>query len=640
MVELYTMMRYLQYHMLEQGYQDSTGKTRSLKHFDNWAATFGEQVTAVELKPEGTGFRLKTCFARFYNLPELISRWKEAADIQTADMLKLPVPDVEYITVQTEPSEAQKLMVKGLADRAEKIRKDRIDPRIDNMLKVTSDGRKLALDQRIMNPLLPDDPGSKVNACVNNVFQIWKDSTPQKGTQLIFSDLSTPKGRSEGDSAKSDTTEAPSDREAAPEENAMEASVYEDIRKKLIAKGIPAEQIAFIHNASTEAQKAELFAKVRSGQVRVLLGSTQKMGAGTNVQTKLIASHDLDCPWRPADLEQRAGRIVRRGNENDRVKIFRYVTKGTFDAYTWGLVESKQKFIGQVMTSKSPARSIEDVDATALTYAEVKMLATGDTRIKEKMDLDIQVTKLKMLKSNHLAQQYEMQDKVRGYFPNKIKETRLYIDCLTADLPMLETHPVKEDNFSMAIMGTVYTERKEAGKAIIAACRLMDDPGKEVELGEYRGFPMKLSFDGAKFQVTMKQNLSYTAELSDDVVGNVTRINNALEKIPESLQRHKENLDRLHKELESAKEEADRPFAQEQELAEKTARLAELNTALDQTEKEADKSVEETIQDIPVQEDKGKPVLSGTKSSVLQTLQEYKQLVPAQSGAEHVREGR
>lgn len=594
----------------------------------------------MELKPEGTGFRLKTRFARFYNLPELISRWKEAADIQTADMLKLPVPDVEYITVQTEPSEAQKLMVKGLADRAEKIRKDRIDPRIDNMLKVTSDGRKLALDQRIMNPLLPDDPGSKVNACVNNVFQIWKDSTPQKGTQLIFSDLSTPKGRSEGDSAKSDTTEAPSDREAAPEENAMEASVYEDIRKKLIAKGIPAEQIAFIHNASTEAQKAELFAKVRSGQVRVLLGSTQKMGAGTNVQTKLIASHDLDCPWRPADLEQRAGRIVRRGNENDRVKIFRYVTKGIFDAYTWGLVESKQKFIGQVMTSKSPARSIEDVDATALTYAEVKMLATGDTRIKEKMDLDIQVTKLKMLKSNHLAQQYEMQDKVRGYFPNKIKETRLYIDCLTADLPMLETHPVKEDNFSMAIMGTVYTERKEAGKAIIAACRLMDDPGKEVELGEYRGFPMKLSFDGAKFQVTMKQNLSYTAELSDDVVGNVTRINNALEKIPESLQRHKENLDRLHKELESAKEEADRPFAQEQELAEKTARLAELNTALDQTEKEADKSVEETIQDIPVQEDKGKPVLSGTKSSVLQTLQEYKQLVPAQSGAEHVREGR
>ncbi len=338
---------------------------------------------------------------------------------------------------------------------------------------------------------------------------------------------------------------------------------------------------------------------------------------------------------------------MRRGNENDRVRIFRYVTKGTFDAYTWGLVESKQKFIGQVMTSKSPARSIEDVDATALTYAEVKMLATGDTRIKEKMDLDIQVTKLKMLKSNHLAQQYEMQDKVRGYFPNKIKETRLYIDCLTADLPMLETHPVKEDNFSMTIMGTVYTERKEAGKAIIAACRLMDDPGKEVELGEYRGFPMKLSFDGVKFQVTMKQNLSYTAALSDDVVGNITRINNALEKIPESLQRHKENIDRLHKELESAKEEAERPFAQEKELAEKTARLAELNTALDQTEKEADKSVEESTQkgqeksqDIPVQEDREKTALSGTKSSVLQTLQEYKQLVPAQSGAEHVREGR
>ncbi len=447
MVELYTMMRYLQYNMLEQGYQDSTGRARSLKHFDNWAATFGEQVTAVELKPEGTGFRLKTRFARFYNLPELMNLWKEAADIQTADMLKLPVPEAEYITIQTEPSEAQKKMVQGLAERAEKIRKEKIDPSLDNMLKITSDGRKLALDQRIMNPLLPDDPGSKVNACVENVFQIWQESTPSKGTQLIFSDLSTPKGRADQKKETEKEAEGPDDGKEPEtgEETVMEASVYEDIRKKLIAKGIPAEEIAFIHDANTENQKAELFAKVRSGQVRVLLGSTQKMGAGTNVQTKLIASHDLDCPWRPADLEQRAGRIVRRGNENSHVKIFRYVTKGTFDAYTWGLVESKQKFIGQIMTSKSPARSIEDVDATALSYAEVKMLATGDPRIKEKMDLDIQVTKLKMLKSNHTAQQYELQDRVRGYFPNKIKETELFIDCLKADLPFLEAHPVKED---------------------------------------------------------------------------------------------------------------------------------------------------------------------------------------------------
>lgn len=340
MVELYTMMRYLQSDMLQQGYQDSAGRLHSLRHFDNWAATFGEQVTAVELKPEGTGFRLKTRFARFYNLPELMNLWKEAADIQTADMLKLPVPEAEYITIQTEPSEAQKQMVQGLAERAERIRKENIDPSIDNMLKITSDGRKLALDQRIMNPLLGDDPGSKVNACVDNVFQIWQESTPAKGTQLIFSDLSTPKGRAE---PKKETGEEPE----SGEETVMEASVYEDIRKKLVNKGIPAEEIAFIHDANTESQKAELFAKVRNGQVRVLLGSTQKMGAGTNVQTKLIASHDLDCPWRPADLEQRAGRIVRRGNENDHVKIFRYVTKGTFDAYTWGLVESKQKFIGR-----------------------------------------------------------------------------------------------------------------------------------------------------------------------------------------------------------------------------------------------------------------------------------------------------
>ena len=639
MVELYTMMRYLQYNMLEQGYQDSTGKTRSLKHFDNWAATFGEQVTAVELKPEGTGFRLKTRFARFYNLPELMNLWKEAADIQTADMLKLPVPEAEYITIQTEPSEAQKKMVQGLAERAEKIRREKIDPSIDNMLKITSDGRKLALDQRIMNPLLLDDPGSKVNACVENVFKIWQESTPAKGTQLIFSDLSTPKGRADQKKENGKEAEGPDDGKEPEtgEETIMEASVYEDIRKKLIVKGIPAEEIAFIHDANTENQKAELFAKVRSGQVRVLLGSTQKMGAGTNVQTKLIASHDLDCPWRPADLEQRAGRIVRRGNENDHVKIFRYVTKGTFDAYTWGLVESKQKFIGQIMTSKSPARSIEDVDATALSYAEVKMLATGDQRIKEKMDLDIQVTKLKMLKSNHTAQQYEMQDKVRGYYPNKIKETELLIDCLKADLLLLEAHPAKEDAFTMEVMGTVYTDRKEAGQAIVAACRLMDDPDKDVELGSYRGFPMKLCFDGTKFKVTMKQHLTHTAELSSDVVGNITRINNALEKIPLSLKNHQENLARLHTELESAKEEAERPFPQEEELAEKSARLTELNTVLDNEEK-GHGSGKETLEEEPAPEENGRQEGAAAKPSILKSLKEYERPAPVISDREKSQE--
>ncbi|MCM1561791.1 MAG: helicase, partial [Butyrivibrio sp.] len=648
MVELYTMMRYLQYDMLEEGFQDSAGQTHSLKHFDNWAATFGELVAAVELKPEGTGFRLKTRFSRFYNLPELMNRWKEAADIQTADMLNLPVPEAEYVTVQTEPSGAQKAMVQSLAERAERIRKLKLDPRIDNMLKITSDGRKLALDQRIMNPLLPDDPGSKVNACVDKVFRIWQEYAETKGTQLIFSDLSTPKGRAEPkkgaakeEVAKEGAAKESAGGEAAAEEEAvMEASVYEDIRKKLITKGIPPQEIAFIHDANTEAQKAELFAKVRSGQVRVLLGSTQKMGAGTNVQTRLVASHDLDCPWRPADLEQRAGRIVRRGNENEKVTIFRYVTKGTFDAYTWGLVESKQKFIGQIMTSKSPARSIEDVDATALSYAEVKMLATGDPRIKEKMDLDIQVSKLKMLKANHLSQQYELQDRVRGYYPNKIKETHLYIECLEKEMPLLKADPAREDAFVMTVMGTVYTERKEAGKAVVAACRLMDDPGKEIDLGEYRGFSMKLLFDGAKFKAVLKKHLTHTAELSDDVVGNIIRINNVLEKIPQALEAHKENLARLQRELDNAREELERPCPQEQELAEKSARLAELNAILDHEEKDSGKERDDGEKEAgdgmqePADEEQGAAQAQErqapeAKPSILKTLKEYEPPAPA-----------
>lgn len=617
MVELYTMMRYLQLDML---------KKRGMAHFDDWAANFGEKVTAVELKPEGTGFRAKTRFARFFNLPELMKLWKEAADIQTADMLKLPVPEVEYITVSTEPSEAQKQMVQDLAERAEAVRQGSVDPSVDNMLKITSDGRKLALDQRILNPLLGDDPNSKVNACVNNVFEIWKESAGTRGTQLIFSDLSTPKGKAERPPAK-EGAEEPGDGNEQPEDAEalrLETSVYEDIRDKLVAKGIPREEIAFIHEANTEAQKAELFAKVRNGQIRVLLGSTQKMGAGTNVQKRLIASHDLDCPWRPADLEQRAGRILRRGNDNPKVKIFRYVTKGTFDAYNWGLVENKQKFIGQIMTSKSPARSIEDVDATALSYAEVKMIATGDPRIKEKMDLDIQVSKLKMLKSNHMAQKYEMEDKVVGYYPQKIAETRLFIEALSADLPILQSHPAKDDAFSITIQGKVYTERKEAGEALVAACQSIKDPEKPIELGEYRGFPMKLRFENRTFKVTMKQHLTYTAELSTDVVGNITRINNALEKIPENLVRNRERLENLQTELASTKEEAARPFPQEEELEQKSARLSQLNKELDNEEKQPKTE--------PAREEENEREAPGGKPSILKALKQFDRPAPAASG--------
>ena len=547
MVELYTMMRYLQFDTLVKN---------GHRHFDNWAADFGEKVTAMELKPEGTGFRSKTRFAKFYNLPELMSIWKEAADIQTADMLNLPVPEAEYITVTTEPSTFQQEMVAELGERAEAVRNREVEPSVDNMLRITSDGRKLALDQRLQNPLLPDDPNSKVNACVRNIVKEWRDSTEIRGTQLVFCDLSTPKGDGK-------------------------FNVYDDIKAKLIAQGIPQEEIAFIHDANTEAQKAELFAKVRRGQVRVLIGSTQKMGAGTNVQDRIVASHDLDCPWRPADLEQRAGRSLRQGNMNKKVRMYKYVTKGTFDAYNWGLVENKQKFIGQVMTSKSPARSAEDVDATALSYAEVKALATGDDRIREKMDLDVQVAKLKMLKANHTAMQYEMQDKALKYYPQQMAETKLFIEALGKDLPIVQAHPVKDDAFTMTVMGQVFTERKAAGEAILKACMLMDNPEKVVDLGEYRGFPMQLHCDGFKFKVTMKQHLTYTAELSDDPVGNVTRINNALEGMAENLKRNETRLVRLESELKNAQEEAERPFPKEEELRQKSARLTQLNRELE-----------------------------------------------------------
>ena len=605
MVELYTMMRYLQFDTLEEiGH----------RHFDSWAATFGEKVTAMELKPEGTGFRSKTRFAKFYNLPELMSIWKEAADIQTADMLNLPTPEAEYITVTTEPSIFQQGMVAELGDRAEAVRGGQVDPSVDNMLAITNDGRKLALDQRLQNPLLPDDPDSKVNACVKNIFTEWQASADIRGTQLVFCDLSTPKGDGK-------------------------FNVYDDIKGKLIAKGIPADEIAFIHDANTEAQKAELFAKVRRGQVRVLIGSTQKMGAGTNVQDRIVASHDLDCPWRPADLEQRAGRSLRQGNMNQKVKMFKYVTKGTFDAYNWGLVENKQKFIGQIMTSKSPARSAEDVDATALSYAEVKALATGDDRIREKMELDVQVAKLKMLKANHTSMQYEMQDKALKYYPQQMAETNLFIEALGKDLPIVQAHPVKDDAFTMTVMGQTYTERKEAGEAIIKACMLMSDPETPMDLGEYRGFPMQLHCDGSRFKVTMKQNLTYSAELADDPVGNVTRINNALEGMDEKIIQHETRLARLESELKNAQEEAERPFPKEDELRQKSERLAQLNRELEKPKtnsaeqaQDDDEEPEHEDGDTPAREPSPLSVVEGGKPSIRAAIRAYNPPAPVSPG--------
>ena len=588
----------------------------------------------MELKPEGTGFRTKTRFAKFYNLPELINIWKEAADIQTVDMLKLPTPEAEYITVTTEPSSFQQEMVAELGERAEAVRKREVEPNQDNMLKITSDGRKLALDQRLQNSLLPDDPNSKVNACVKNILAEWQNSADIRGTQLVFCDLSTP-------GAQKTMEMVPAKDDPDTFEMASFQNVYEDIWLKLIAQGIPAEEIAFIHDANTEAQKAELFAKVRRGQVRILIGSTQKMGAGTNVQNRIVASHDLDCPWRPADLEQRAGRSLRQGNMNKKVRIYKYVTKGTFDAYNWGLVENKQKFIGQIMTSKSPARSAEDVDATALSYAEVKALATGDDRIREKMELDVDVAKLKMLKANHTSQQYEMQDKALKYYPRKIAETELFIEALGKDLPIVQAHPVRDDAFTMTVMGQTFTERKAAGEAIIKACLLTPDPEKPFDLGEYRGFPMQLHYTGAKFKITMKQYLTYTAELANDPVGNITRINNALEGMADKLKAHEAHLVTLKKELINAKNESQRPFPKENELSEKSARLAQLNRELETPKvKAAEQSQEGGDEaeleggDAPAPETPTLTVLSGDKPSIRQAIRDFHPPASVAAGAE------
>ena len=575
MVELYTMMRYLQYDLL---------KSSGLEHFDSWAANFGETTTALELSPEGTGFRSKTRFAKFFNLPELMAMWREAADIQTAEMLHLPVPEAEKVTVVTKPSDFQRELVADLGERAEAVRNHEVEPREDNMLKITSDGRKLALDQRLADPTFPDDPESKINACVQNVLQVWQDTTKIKGTQLVFCDLSTPK-------------------------NDGSFNAYDDIKQKLMAQGVPPEEIVFIHDAKTEVQKAELFSKVRKGQVRVLIGSTAKMGAGTNVQTRLAALHHLDCPWRPADIEQREGRILRQGNMNQTVKIYKYVTENTFDAYNWSILENKQKFIGQLMSGKNPSRSCEDVDEAALSYAEVKALASGDPRIIEMTDLDSQVTKLKLLKANHESQRYMLEDRLIQYFPQAIQRKQEQLKGLEADLAVVKNHPQPDkDHFTMQVAGQTFTERKAAGQAIIDVCTKMNDVSEKIDLGEYRGFPLVLwvDTDAQKFQVTMKQALSHTIELGSDPAGNITRLNNALAAIEENIQNTKTGLENLTAQMEEAKVEIQRPFPQEQELADKTSRLNVLRIALNMDGKSSGKQKRETEE-----LDSGKPSIKG-----------------------------
>lgn len=555
MVEMYSVQRYLQYDTLVRN---------GLQHFDSWASTFGETITALELAPEGTNYRAKTRFAKFYNLPELMLMFREVADIQTADMLKLPVPKVNYHNIKTKPSEIQTEMVASLAKRAEKIRARLVEPQVDNMLKVTNDGRKLALDQRMIDPMLPDDPESKVNTCIENVHRIWEGHADTKAAQLIFCDLSTPK-------------------------NDGSFNVYDDIREKLIRRGVPAEQIRFIHEATTDVQKKELFAKVRSGEVRILLGSTQKMGAGTNVQDRLVALHNLDCPWRPSDLEQRQGRIERQGNMFPEVEVYRYVTEQTFDAYLYQLVESKQKFISQIMTSKSPVRSAEDVDEVALSFAEVKMLATGDERFKEKMDLDMQVSKLKVLKQSYLSQHYELEDRVLQHFPKEIKELEQLISAYGCDVPLLEQHkPKGEDRFCpMTLQGVTYTEKADAGKMLLAVCK--EYPlTQPKEIGSYRGFQMEVYYDtvNTHYCLNLCGKTKHKVNLGEDALGNLTRIENEFARIPDKLEAAKTRRTEILSQIENAKEELAKPFDFEDELKEKTERLNALNIELNLDQKD------------------------------------------------------
>ena len=575
MTELYTMQRYLQYDRLQE---------LSMTHFDCWASRFGETTTALELAPEGTGYRARTRFSKFFNLPELMNLFKEVADIKTADQLHLPTPEVEYHNIVAQPTEHQKEMVQVLSERASKVHSGSVDPSEDNMLKITGDGRKLGLDQRIINQLLPDEPGTKVNQCVANIMQIWRDGEADKLTQLVFCDISTPQAAPTKKAAKAlDNPTLHALEQAVPlDEPEPVFTVYEDIRQKLIAQGMPADQIAFIHEANTEVRKKELFAKVRTGQVRVLLGSTAKMGAGTNVQDRLVALHDLDCPWRPGDLAQRKGRIERQGNQNPLVHVYRYVTEGTFDAYLWQTVENKQKFISQIMTSKSPVRSCDDVDETALSFAEIKALCAGDPRIKERMDLDVEVSKLKLMKADHQSKQYRLEDQLLKYFPEEIEKHKGYIQGFEADLETLAAHPHPEDGFAgMEIRGDTLTDKENAGAALLDACK--EVKGSEpVQIGSYRGFTMSVEFSAWKQEYTLllKGQMTHRASLGTDPRGNLTRIDNALSQMPQRLEAAKAQLDNLYQQQAAAKEEVGKPFPYEDDLRVKSARLVELDTLL------------------------------------------------------------
>ena len=575
MTELYTMQRYLQYDRLQE---------LGMAHFDCWASRFGETVTALELAPEGTGYRARTRFSKFFNLPELMNLFREVADIKTADQLHLPTPEVDYHNIVAKPTVQQQEMVKALSERASLVHSGSVDPSQDNMLKITSDGRKLGLDQRIISPLLPDEPGTKVNQCVDNIMQIWRDGEADKLTQLVFCDISTPQARPTKKAAKAlDNPTLHALEQAVPLDAPEPAfTVYEDIRQKLIAQGMPAEQIAFIHEANTEVRKKELFSKVRTGQVRVLLGSTAKMGAGTNVQDRLVALHDLDCPWRPGDLAQRKGRIERQGNQNPLVHVYRYVTEGTFDAYLWQTVENKQKFISQIMTSKSPVRSCDDVDETALSFAEIKALCAGDPRIKERMDLDVEVSKLKLMKADHQSKQYRLEDQLLKYFPEEIEKNKGFIAGLEADMATLAAHPHPEDGFAgMEVRGDVLTDKENAGAALLDACK--EVKGTEpVPIGNYRGFAMSASFDAFRQEYTLllKGKMTHRASLGTDPRGNLTRIDNALAQMPQRLEAVKNQLDNLYQQQAAAKEEVGKPFPFEDDLRIKSARLVELDTLL------------------------------------------------------------
>lgn len=599
MTELYTIMRYLQYDTL---------MNMGMGHFDSWAATFGETVTAIELSPEGTGYRAKTRFARFFNLPELISIFKEAADIQTADMLNLPVPEAEYINEVLKPSEEQKEMVKAFSERAEQVRGGAVDPRVDNMLKITNDGRKCALDQRLLNDMLPDAGESKVNACVENAFQVWEDGKDTQATQLIFCDLSTPK-------------------------NDGTFNVYDDVRNKLVERGIPKEEIAFIHEYNTEVRKAELFAKVRAGQVRILMGSTPKLGAGTNVQDRLLALHHLDCPWKPSDLEQQEGRILRQGNQNDKVKIFRYVTENTFDSYMWQILENKQKFISQIMTSKSPVRACEDVDDTALSYAEIKALATGNEYIKEKMDLDVQVSKLKLLKANHTSQIYRLESDIAKRYPVQITALKEKIAGMRVDADVVKGIDLQDnDHFAMTVGGKLYTDKKEAGVALLSAASGLKSVKSAGQIGEYHGFALssEYNFLSNTYTMTIKGKCSYKIEFGKDTLGNIQRIHNALSAIGKKLADTEQNLETVQQQLKTAQEEVQKPFPKEAELSEKMERLAELNAMLNMDEKGgenllADEGIGENPEVNMPEERQDRIADSVHKTSVLERLKEQKQ---------------